>query len=144
MAFYNVVKFKSKWWKLSFRFTNGLKVIWDLPTFSSTSYRIFPFTGIKAAEKNPAKILIWKDDFMYDIIKHLTSIAPSQVRIHPLFDEGSYVFTRDVGDGLEEGVSWQKHLTPHLTLVLLGWSCAGQAQKLVKNLPRTKKNKKIE
>lgn len=55
-------------------------------------------------------------------------------RIHPLFDEGAYVFARDIWDGFEEGMSRQKHLAPHVTLVLLGWGCTGQAQKLVENL----------
>lgn len=55
-------------------------------------------------------------------------------RIHPLLDQGADVFPRDVGDGLEEAVSGHQHLTPHLTLVFLGWGCAGQTQKLVKNL----------
>lgn len=65
-------------------------------------------------------------------------------RIHPLFDEGSYVFARDIGDGFEEGMSRQEHLTPHLTLVLLGWGCAGQAQEFIENLQRTTENKEFK
>lgn len=53
-----------------------------------------------------------------------------------MFDEGAYVFARDIGDRLEEGVSGQQHLTPHLTLVLLGGGSAGQAQELVEDLQR--------
>lgn len=60
--------------------------------------------------------------------------------IHPLLDQGADVFSRDVGDGLEEAVSGHQHLTPHLTLVFLGWGCAGQTQKLVKNLVRGEKS----
>lgn len=39
-------------------------------------------------------------------------------------------------------MSRQKHLTPHLTLVLLGRSCAGQAQELVENLQDVEEEKK--
>lgn len=60
-----------------------------------------------------------------------------------MFDEGTYVFARDVGDGFEEGVSGQKHLTPHLTLVLLGRGCAGQAQELVENLQSTENSREV-
>ncbi len=51
-----------------------------------------------------------------------------------MFNEGAYVFAGHVGDGFEEGMRGQQHLAPHLTLVLLGRGCAGQAQQLIENL----------
>lgn len=63
-----------------------------------------------------------------------------------MFDERADVFAGDVGDGFEEGVSGQQHLTPHVALVLLGGSCAGQAQEFVehlKNRTQQQHNKRI-
>lgn len=61
-----------------------------------------------------------------------------------MFNQGADVFARDVGDGFKEGVSGQQHLTPHLTLVFLGRSSAGETQELVEDLQRKRRKHLLE
>lgn len=75
-----------------------------------------------------------EDDHYNLFANRSIALSITDKRIHPLFDERANVFARDVGDGFEEGMSRQKHLTPHVTLVLLGRGCACQTQELVENL----------
>lgn len=51
-----------------------------------------------------------------------------------MFNQGADVFARDIGDGFKEGMSGQKHLTPHLTLVFLGRGSTGETEELVEDL----------
>lgn len=61
-----------------------------------------------------------------------------------MFNEGADVFARDVGDGLKEGMSGKKHLTPHLTLVFLGRGSTGEAEELVEDLRTIREEMPLE